>query len=67
MESICVFSEKKLWGMEIYFVERIKGDVLELIISEWGEYKDKVCLQKVIEGLQKRNIENRIFSGVRIF
>ena len=53
--------------MEIYFVERIKGDVLELIISEWGEYKDKVCLQKVIEGLQKRNIEKRIFSGVRIF
>jgi len=53
--------------MEVYFVERIKGDVLELVISEWGENKDKVCLQKVIEGLQKRNIEKRIFSGVRIF
>ena len=46
--------------MEVYFVERIKGDVLELVISEWGENKDKVCLQKVIEGLQKRNIEKRV-------
>ena len=48
--------------MEVYFVERIKGDVLELVISEWGENKDKVCLQKVIEGLQKRNIEKRILA-----
>ena len=43
--------------MEIYFVERIKGDVLELIISEWGEYKDKVCLQKVIEGLHQSTLQ----------
>ena len=35
-----MFSEKKVWGMEIYFVEREKCDfVLELAISEWGKNK----------------------------
>ena len=37
---VCMFSEKKVWGMQIYFVEREKGDfVLELGISEWGKNK----------------------------
>ena len=34
-EAGCVFSEKKVWGMDMYFIESIKGDgVLELAISE---------------------------------
>ena len=33
---------------------------LELAISEWGKNKGESWLQKVIEGLQKRNIEKRV-------
>ena len=34
-----MFSEKKMWGMEIHFVERKqKGDFgLQLAIPEWGK------------------------------
>ena len=53
--------------MQIYFVEREKGNfVLELAILNGERIRDKVWLQKVA-GLQKKNIEKRILYVVRIF
>ena len=53
--------------MQIYFVEREKGDfVLELAILNGERIRDKVWLQIVV-GLWKRNIEKRILYVVRIF
>ena len=53
--------------MQIYFVEREKGDfVLELAILNGERIRDKVWLQKVA-GLRKRSIEKTILYVVRVF
>ena len=43
-----------------------KGRIVpELVVSEWAKIKDKlICIQKVMEGLWKRNLKANVLHVV---